>query len=74
VHALFGVGLFLQELRARGVAEQHIGAALAGVFGDSKMLQEEALSQEAEGEPGLNIEGARCCAMVLQGLSRLAAS
>jgi hypothetical protein len=45
--------LLLQELRSRGVAQQHIDAAMSAVFGPGRQLPgRDAANDQEEGEPG----------------------
>lgn len=47
----FASGLWLQELRVRRVAQEHIDAALTAVFGDSKQIAGREPSDDSqEGE------------------------
>lgn len=56
--------LGLQELRSRGVAREHIDAALSSVFGDGKQLPAREPGNPAE-------EGGRAAHCILQTAVRL---
>jgi hypothetical protein len=44
--------VLLQELRSRGVAQQHIDAAMSAVFGPGRQLPgRDAANDQEEGEP-----------------------